>query len=73
MNNEGKIINKYLLRNLFNNPTTVYERGAFDGYLNSLTAQPTQNFDQFFSQEVKAFFQPDIVLRNLTSTIVHLS
>ncbi|XP_074599828.1 peroxidase-like isoform X2 [Brevipalpus obovatus] len=52
MNNQGNIINKLVLRNLFNNPTSLYTRGAFDGFLNSLTSQPTQNWDQFFSQEL---------------------
>uniref|UniRef100_T1KRS7 Clip domain-containing protein n=1 Tax=Tetranychus urticae TaxID=32264 RepID=T1KRS7_TETUR len=52
MNNHGKITNKLLLRNLFNNPESIYQKGAFDEYLNCLTGQPTQTFDQFFSQEL---------------------
>ena len=53
MNNQGIIINRIALRKIFNNPETIYEKGAFDGYLHSLTSQPSQSFDQFFSEEVK--------------------
>jgi peroxidase len=52
MNNEGRITHKLQLRNLFNNPTSIYRRGAFDEFLNGFTAEPTQTFDKFFTQEL---------------------
>jgi hypothetical protein len=52
MNNNGQVTQKLQLRNLFNNPTSIYRAGAFDEYLNGYTAEPTQTFDKFFTQEV---------------------
>lgn len=52
MDNQGFVKQTLMLRNLFNNPQTIYEPGNFDGYLNALTGQPTQTFDQFFTEDV---------------------
>ena len=53
MDNRGRVTERLQLRNLFNNPQTLYRSGAFDEYLNGYTAEPTQTFDKFFTQEVK--------------------
>ncbi|KAI1290128.1 Peroxidase [Halotydeus destructor] len=52
MTNQGQVKRILMLRNLFNNPSTVYEPGNVDGYLNALTGQPTQTFDNFFTKEI---------------------
>ena len=57
MNNYGRITKRLLLRHLFNNPSSIYEHGAFDEYLNGFTAEPALAFDKFFSQEVKFIYK----------------
>lgn len=52
MDNRGRVTERLQLRNLFNNPKSLYRNGAFDEYLNGYTAEPTQAFDKFFTQEV---------------------
>jgi hypothetical protein len=52
MNSKGEVTQKLQLRNLFNNPTSIYRNGAFDEFLYGFTAEPTQTFDKFFTQEV---------------------
>lgn len=56
MNNYGQITKRLLLRHLFNNPSSIYEPGAFDEYLNGFTAEPALAFDKFFSQEVNKIY-----------------
>jgi peroxidase len=52
MTNTGQLKHTLMLRNLFNNPQTMYRPGFFDGYLNALTGQPVQTFDQFFTEDI---------------------
>ena len=52
MDNRGRVTERLQLRNLFNNPKTLYRKGAFDEYLNCFTAEPQQAFDKFFTEEV---------------------
>lgn len=49
---DGGIMDNLILRNLFNNPITMYKPGNYDGYLRSLINDPTQGFDNFFTSEV---------------------
>jgi hypothetical protein len=52
MNSRGQITETLRLRNVFNDPSSTYRRGAFDELLYGFTAEPTQRFDKFFTQEV---------------------
>ena len=52
MNSQGIVYSKLMLRNLFNNPQTVYIPGNVDGYMRALIGQPSQTFDQHFTEEV---------------------
>ncbi len=52
MNSKGEITQILQLRNVFSDPTSIYRRGAFDEFLYGFTAEPTQTFDKFFTQEV---------------------
>ncbi len=52
MNSKGDITQILQLRNVFSDPTSIYRSGAFDEFLYGFTAEPTQTFDKFFTQEV---------------------
>ncbi|CAG2107774.1 unnamed protein product, partial [Medioppia subpectinata] len=52
MDSKGRVTEKLQLRNLFNNPQSLYRNGAFDEYLNGYAGEPTQTFDKFFTQEL---------------------
>jgi hypothetical protein len=52
MNSNGDITEKLCLRTTFNNPASIYRRGALDEFLYGFTAEPSQAFDKFFTQEV---------------------
>jgi len=64
LNNQGSETSRIMLRKTFNNPESVYKKGAFDGYLNSLTAQPCQSFDQFFTEDVSLICDHQSVISN---------
>jgi hypothetical protein len=53
MNNRGEVTQTLQLRNIFNNPSSIYRKGAFDEFLNGYTSHPTQTFDQFFTEDVR--------------------
>ncbi len=44
------------LRNLFNDPTSIYRSGAYDEFLNGFTNCPNPLFDKFFTEEVLYLF-----------------
>lgn len=50
--NQGKVREVQLLRQLFNNPTSLYRSGALDEYINGLTGEASQTYDQHFTEEV---------------------
>jgi hypothetical protein len=52
MNVKGKTTEILPLRNVFNDPTSIYRSGAFNELLYGFTAEPTEKFDEFFTQEV---------------------
>ncbi|CAG2105713.1 unnamed protein product [Medioppia subpectinata] len=52
LNNAGKVTQTIQLREHFNNPTSLYRKGAFDEFLNGYTGNPTQTFDQFFTEDI---------------------
>ncbi|KAI2807789.1 hypothetical protein BLOT_005728 [Blomia tropicalis] len=47
-----KIQGQVLLRNQFFQPELLYHEGGYDMRISSLTSQPTQTFDNFFSTEL---------------------
>lgn len=51
-NDKDEVFTSLVLRNLFNNAQTMYRPGHYDGYLRSLINDPTQGFDQYFTNEV---------------------
>lgn len=51
-NDRDEVFTSLVLRNLFNNAQTMYRPGHYDGYLRSLINDPTQGFDQYFTNEV---------------------
>jgi hypothetical protein len=52
MNSNGDMTEKFWLRTIFNNPASIYRSGALDEFLYGFTAEPSQAFDNFFTQEV---------------------
>jgi hypothetical protein len=52
MNSNGEITQILQLRNTFNDPTSLYKKGAFDEFLYGYTAEQIQTFDKFFTKEV---------------------
>ncbi|XP_054156555.1 peroxidase-like isoform X2 [Oppia nitens] len=52
MNSKGQVTERLQLRNVFNNPKSLYREGAYDEYLLGYTAEPTQTFDKFFTNEL---------------------
>ncbi len=51
INSRREITEILQLRNIFSDPTSIYRRGAFDEFLRGFTTEPTQKFDQFFTEE----------------------
>jgi hypothetical protein len=56
LNAKGEVTQKLQLRNLFNDPTSIYRSGAYDEFLNGFTAGANPSFDKFFTQEVLDLF-----------------
>ncbi|CAG2166450.1 unnamed protein product, partial [Oppiella nova] len=52
LNNAGQVTQTIQLRKHFNNPSAMYRKGAFDEFLNGYTGNPTQTFDQFFTEDI---------------------
>ncbi|XP_054158548.1 peroxidase-like [Oppia nitens] len=52
LNNAGKVTQTIQLRQHFNNPSSLYRKGAYDEFINGYTGNPTQTFDQFFTEDI---------------------
>lgn len=52
MDGRGKSVGQVDLSETFNNPSIVYESGAYTSLLNGLISQSAADFDQFFSNQV---------------------
>lgn len=49
---DGQLIQQFKLRNIFNNPGSLYRQGNFDGCLNSMINDPSQSLDNHFTEEL---------------------
>lgn len=49
---DGKLIQQFKLRNIFNNPASLYREGNYDASIHSLVNDGSQSIDQHFTQEI---------------------
>lgn len=49
---EGHLIQKFRLREIFNNPASLYREGNYDGCIHSMVNDPSQSVDNHFSEEL---------------------
>lgn len=70
---DGQVIQEFKLRNIFNNPASLYREGNYDGCIHALLNQPSQSLDQHFTedltnhlfQDFNASFGMDLVSVNI--------
>lgn len=70
---DGRIIQQFKLRNIFNNPASLYREGNYDGCIHSMINEPAQSIDNHFTQEIvnhlfqdmNASFGMDLVTVNI--------
>lgn len=49
---DGQLIQQFKLRNIFNNPASLYREGNYDGCIHSMVNDPSQSIDNHFSEEI---------------------
>lgn len=49
---DGQLIQQFKLRNIFNNPASLYREGNFDACIHSMINEPSQSVDNHFSEEI---------------------
>lgn len=49
---DGQLIQQFKLRQIFNNPASLYREGNYDGCIHSMTNEPAQSLDNHFSEEI---------------------
>lgn len=49
---DGQLIQQFKLRNIFNNPASLYREGNFDACIHSMVNEPSQAIDNHFSEEI---------------------
>lgn len=49
---DGQLIQQFKLRNIFNNPASLYRGGNYDGCIHSMINEPSQSIDNHFSEEL---------------------
>lgn len=49
---DGQLIQQFKLRNIFNNPASLYREGNYDGCIHSMINEPSQSIDNHFSEEL---------------------
>jgi hypothetical protein len=72
INSRRQITEILQLRNIFSDPTSIYRRGAFDEFLRGFTTEPTQKFDQFFTEEEEEEEVFDLILIFLKLEMIKL-
>ena len=49
---DGQLIQQFKLRQIFNNPASLYREGNIDGCIHSMINEPSQSLDNHFSEEL---------------------
>lgn len=49
---DGHLIQQFKLRNIFNNPASLYREGNYDGCIHSMVNEPSQSIDNHFTEEL---------------------
>lgn len=49
---DGKLIQKFRLREIFNNPASLYREGNYDGCIHSMVNDQSQSVDNHFTEEL---------------------
>lgn len=49
---DGQLIQQFKLRNIFNNPASLYREGNYDGCIHSMINEPSQSVDNHFTEEL---------------------
>lgn len=71
--NSARQVGQLDLSETFNNPSVIYERGAFSRMINGMTDQTSETYDNFFSRQISnhlfrpfgAAFGVDLVALNI--------
>lgn len=49
---DGQLIQQFKLRNIFNNPASLYREGNYDSCIHSMINDPAQSLDNHFTEEI---------------------
>lgn len=49
---DGRLIQRFRLREIFNNPASLYREGNYDGCIHSMVNDPSQSVDNHFTEEL---------------------
>lgn len=49
---DGQLVQQFKLRNIFNNPASLYREGNYDSCIHSMINEPAQSLDNHFTEEI---------------------